>query len=151
MTEIKKRYLFLDDLRLPYINPIYSNMNSETLNFSSAYQYSGFMPFKTEKWDIVRNYNEFVKWIEDNGAENLFVAFDHDLADIHYKNQNFVSNDSSVDDDEKTGLDAAKWLCDYCMLNNIKFPNYIVHSWNPIGKKNIEKYIENYKKHVENN
>jgi len=27
---------------------------------------------------------------------------------------------------------------------------YIVHSWNRVGTENIINYIENYKKHVEN-
>ncbi len=67
----------------------------------------------------------------DNGLPE-YVSFDHDLADI---------SDSHK---EKTGYDCVKWLVDYCIDNKIiKFPNYQVHSANPIGKKNITSYVEN--------
>ena len=34
----------------------------------------------------------------------------------------------------------------YCVEKNIKHPSYIVHSMNPIGKQNIESYINSYNK-----
>lgn len=43
---------------------------------------------------------------------------------------------------EKTGYDCAKWLVDFCIDNKLKFPNYQVHSLNPIGSKRIRDYIE---------
>ncbi len=70
----------------------------------------------------------------------LFVSFDHDLADEHYHKN---PNDSSFK--EKTGYDCAKWLIEYCIDKSLKFPNYQVHSMNPIGKDNIISLIENYK------
>ena len=51
--ELKK--LYLDDVRIP----------------------------QTEGWEIVRNYDDFVKWIEENGLPDI-VSFDHDLAEVHY-------------------------------------------------------------------
>lgn len=128
-----KKYLFLDDERVPYVENPY-------INDVSAYHYTGFTPFKTEKWNIVRNYSDFVAYITNNDISELFISFDHDLGDIK-KFSNF--------DTEKTGYDCAKWLCDYCQDNNIKFPGYYVHSMNPTGKINIETYIENYKRIVE--
>jgi 2-hydroxy-3-keto-5-methylthiopentenyl-1-phosphate phosphatase len=50
---------------------------------------------------------------------------------------------------EKTGYHAAKWLCNYCQENKIKFPEYYVHSFNQIGKENIIGYIENYRQIAE--
>lgn len=47
---------------------------------------------------------------------------------------------------EKTGLDCAKWLVNLCMDNNLDLPDYIVHSMNPAGAKNIWEYLENYRK-----
>lgn len=125
--------LFLDDERVPYVkNP--------AINDISAYHYTNFTPFKDENWDIVRNYNDFISYIENNDISNLLVSFDHDLGDV---------KKFSTFDNEKTGYDCAKWLCDYCQDNNIKFPDYFVHSMNPTGKQNITTYIENYKKVVE--
>jgi len=144
----KKYNLFLDDLRVPYIDPIHKlELTEEQLNFASAYQYSNFAPFKDERWAIVRDYNQFVEYINKYGLPKL-IAFDHDLADVHYTEQDFIAYSEYH---EKTGFDADKWLCNYCQDNGEKFPDYIVHSWNPVGKENIEKYIENYKKHIEDN
>lgn len=85
---------------------------------------------QTEGWDIVRNYDEFVFWVRLNGVPDE-VSFDHDLGD----------------DNVKTGYDAAKWLGQYCIEKNILFPKWNVHSANPVGKANIEAYIQNVIKH----
>jgi len=85
---------------------------------------------KTEGWDIVRNYDDFVAWIELNGIPNE-VSFDHDLGE----------------NTEKTGYDAAKWLGQYCIDNGLPLPKHNVHSANPVGKANIEAYLNNVIKH----
>jgi hypothetical protein len=87
---------------------------------------------KTKGWDIVRSYDEFVKWIEKNGLPDE-VSFDHDLGE----------------EGTKTGYDAAKWLVQYCYSNTLPFlPEFNVHSANPVGKANIESYLSNVKKHL---
>ena len=48
---------------------------------------------------------------------------------------------------EKTGLDCAKFLVEYCADENLPLPEYLAHSANPAGKENIEKFLENAKKH----
>jgi hypothetical protein len=85
---------------------------------------------QTEGWDIVRNYDDFVYWIRLNGVPDE-VSFDHDLGE----------------NTEKTGYDAVKWLGHYCISENIPFPKWNVHSANPVGKANIEAYIQNVIKH----
>ena len=127
--------LYLDDLRVPY----------DTFNYSKDSRYTKL------KWVIVRSYKEFVRAVETLGIPNL-VSFDHDLADEHYDtlgqtdflslSEYYLSNDR-----EMTGYDCAKWLCDYCIDNNEKFPNYLIHSWNRIGSENIKGYITNFIKH----
>jgi hypothetical protein len=100
-----------------------------------------------QHYSVVRNYKEFVDLISLRGLPK-FVCYDHDLADCHYGHG--LNNDKIPYDsyEEKTGYDAAKWLVNYCMECGIKHPPYIVHSMNPIGKKNIESYIESYNKTV---
>jgi hypothetical protein len=49
---------------------------------------------------------------------------------------------------EKTGLDCAKFLVEYCMSVGSLLPEYLVHSANPTGKQNIQAYLENAKKHL---
>jgi len=139
-----KYNLFLDDIRVPYLTDIeLKQISNRSKYMSSAYYYTKYEPFKTEKWEIVRTYDEFVDFIKKYGCPSI-VAFDHDLADEHY---NYLLNKNTYK--EKTGYDAAKWLCEYCQDNNIKFPKYFVHSMNIIGSENIINYIENYKKNIE--
>ena len=83
---------------------------------------------KSEGWTIVRNYEEFVKFIEKNGLPDE-ISFDHDLGE-----------------DIKTGYDCAKWLCDYCWTNGLPVPTWNVHSANPVGRDNIVQLMENFEK-----
>lgn len=91
----------------------------------------------------VRSYQEFIDWILENGVPYC-VCFDHDLADIQYHP---ATQQETVQWHEKTGFDAAKWLIDYCIDNNIPFPAWRVQSANPVGRDNILTYISNAKKH----
>jgi len=98
---------------------------------------------------IIRDYDTFVQQVTISGLP-AFVCFDHDLSDEHYAAMLAESEGKdSVDyGDEKTGLDAAKWLVEYCHQNGRKFPRYVVHSMNPAGKQRIAGYIENAKQHL---
>jgi len=124
--------LFLDDVRVPYdvfkmiINPIYEN---------------------NEDWVIVKHYYEFVDYIKENDIPE-FISFDHDLSFDHYLSENQEGDIDYVSLKEKTGYDCAKWLVEYCLENNLTIPDYYVHSANPVGKKNIEGFLENAKKHL---
>lgn len=105
-------------------------------------------------WEVVRNYDEFVAWIEKNGVPDL-ISFDHDLAEEHiqdYFNQklNIGWQQPSYETyKEKTGLDCAKWLCEHIQKNNLKLNRCSVHSHNPIGATNIQSYINGFKKHMD--
>lgn len=83
---------------------------------------------KTDGWTVVRNFDEFVNHITLNGLPEE-ISFDHDLGD-----------------NEKTGYDSAKWLCEYCWTNGLPIPTWNVHSANPVGRDNIVQLIENYQK-----
>ena len=65
---MNNKWLFLDDFRDP----------------ADAFNYTKESMFLKEQWDIVRNYEEFVNYITNNGVP-YFISFDHDLADSHYK------------------------------------------------------------------
>jgi hypothetical protein len=120
--------LFLDDIRVP------TNVTWVDIP-------------KDQHYSLVRNYQEFVDLITLRGLPK-FVCYDHDLSDCHYGDG---LNDRGIDYDsytEKTGYDCAKWLVDYCMKNGVKHPPYVVHSMNPVGKKNIISYVESYNKTV---
>ena len=98
------RKLYLDDIRIP----------------------------KTKGWDVVRSYDEFIKWIDENGLPDK-VSFDHDLGE----------------EGTKTGYDCAKWMVNYCIKNHLPYlPEYNTHSANPVGKANIESYLLSAKKYL---
>ena len=121
---ITKYNIFLDDIRVP-TDVTWANIPAD------------------QHYSLVRNYKEFVDLITLRGLPK-FVCYDHDLADCHYGDG--LSNDQ-IDYNkyqEKTGYDCAKWLVNYCMQKNEKHPPYVVHSMNPIGKLNIESYINSY-------
>ena len=96
----------------------------------------------TEGWIIVRSFEDFVKWIEENGLPDE-ISFDHDLADIHYDQK---SMKETFKYHEKTGYDAAKWLSEYCWTNGIPIPTWNVHSANPVGRDNIIQLLKSFEK-----
>ena len=102
-----------------------------------------------EEWDVVRNYNDFVSYIEKNGVPDV-ISFDHDLADEHYDPSMYESNkaysEKSGSFKEKTGYDCVKWIAEYCVKNTIPFPISYVHSMNPVGRDNIRSVINSTNK-----
>jgi hypothetical protein len=117
--------LFLDDIRRP----------------EDAFFYMSLPVFNSVEWIIIRNYYAFITLIEKKGIPET-IAFDHDLADEHYKQQDF---DYNREDYEKTGYHCAKWLIDYCMDNKKELPKeIIIHSMNPYGSRNIKSLFDTY-------
>jgi len=39
-----------------------------------------------------------------------------------------------------------QFLVKYCIDKKLKFPEYYIHTMNPIGRENIKSYIENAKR-----
>ena len=118
------KILWLDDLRNPYID------------------LEGSVPKEKGVVEWVLNYEQFVQWIEKFGLPEI-ISFDHDLADEHYTPEDLISKEYQ----EKTGMDCAKWLVEYCMDNDKHLPKFYVHSANPVGADNIKGLLENYAKH----
>ena len=106
-----------------------------------------------DDWVIVRNYDEFVKTITENGVP-VILSFDHDLADEHYrpsmydKDEHYTGYYTDGTFKEKTGYECAKWLIDYCIDNKVDTPTIVyIHSMNPVGGKNIKGIFDSYNKH----
>lgn len=122
--------LFLDDIRDPRVCVSYMKGNA------------GFAKYFDTDWVIVRNYEEFVQVIEEKGLPYL-ISFDHDLSWDHYNIDFDVWDDYSSEQlgVEKTGADCAEWLKNYCIENNLKLPEFYVHSMNPVGRENIKRIL----------
>ena len=125
--------LYLDDIRIP----------------ENSYDYTGDKIYLTPDWFIVKSYDEFVEFINKNGLPEI-ISFDHDLAHEHYNQDMYKSvdeyNKHYKSFTEKTGYDCVKWLVQYCIDNNLKFPEWYLHTMNPVGKINMESYIKSYLK-----
>ncbi len=105
--------LFLDDLRT--VDMVYDHTS-------------------ISEFEIVRNYDEFVDFIQKNGLP-CFISFDNDLG---------------LDQNGEVALDgyaAAKWLVyeSGLDLKNLKFN---VHSANPVAAEQIRGLLNNYLKHL---
>lgn len=89
-------------------------------------------PNDGREWVIARSGREVMNYFLNLGMPS-YISFDHDLGR-----------------DEGTGYDIAKLLVDIDMKTPhdvYKFPadfDFYVHSQNPIGKANIEAYLNNY-------
>ncbi len=129
--------LFLDDFRIP----------------QDAFKYKFDTRYNKLKWVTVINYKQFTETIIDkvkSGYWPELISFDHDLADEHYNDDMYkgVEKYSELYKNftEKTGYDCAKWLVDYCIDNDLKLPECLVHSMNPAGGENIKSLLDNFKK-----
>jgi len=130
--------LFLDDIRVP----------------RNVYSYIHNPIYAMDEWIIVRNYDDFVKYIEKNGMPEK-ISFDHDLSAEHYDPDLYGSEtyDEVYDQfEEKTGYDCAKWLINYCIENKLDLPNEIlIHSMNITGGLNIKSLFDTYNKSLKVN
>ena len=88
---------------------------------------------KRDDFFVVRTYQEFVDWIDTYGMP-VYISFDHDIASY------------DINGKEMTGLDAAKYVVDYCIDNDVACPEFNVHSANPVGGENINSMLTNFTK-----
>jgi hypothetical protein len=119
--------------------------------------YRAFHPINTVDIYWAKNYTEFVSVIEQRGLPRA-ISFDHDLADFHYgfKPEDWEKLTAEEMQErfgsmEKTGMDCAKWLVEYCLSNEKPLPIFTCHSANHDGKKNILSLLNNFKKHQNEN
>jgi len=118
--------IFLDDDRIPEDSPI---------------------PLPLLEWIIIRSYDDFTKLILAEGLPGA-ISFDHDMDPTAYQEYHrmWKSNKTINYDNikEKTGYHCAKWLVEYCLSKKLPLPAYFIHSFNPVGRVNIEYVLKNY-------
>ena len=104
-----------------------------------------------KEWVVARNYEEFVKVIQELGLKNInVISLDHDLGESaiaeYYANakpNNTIDYENIL---EKTGMDCCKFLVNESMDTNIPLPQVFVHPANPVGRVNMMGLINNYLK-----
>ena len=82
-----------------------------------------------------------------NSAGGFIWKYEDKLATVgekikHLERSEYVHNPPRR---EKTGMDCAKWLVDYCMDNKKELPDFVVHSMNPAGGENIKSLLDQFK------
>jgi hypothetical protein len=93
--------------------------------------------YRNEVWIICRNWSQVASMIRYLESYPSYISFDHDLGD-----------------NEATGYDIVKMMIEDSMNHPddpmLQFSDtfaFYVHSQNPVGKANIEAYLNNYLKH----
>lgn len=81
-------------------------------------------------WEIARCYGDVLTLLKEYGSMPFHISFDHDLG--------LMSVDGYFIAKKLVELDMDK---EYCFLPGFTF---YVHSQNPVGKKNIEEYLDGY-------
>lgn len=120
---VQKQILFLDDERsfkdVTWID--YSNWHGAYILMQKS---------AARLKSYIKHYGKHFDW------ENTLISLDHDLQEFNEKTG-----------EETTGYSFAKWLVDWFVDEGLPLQhlNVVVHSKNPIGKENIEKYISNAK------
>ena len=102
-------------------------------------------PDNGPEWRLARNYHDALWYVWTYGIP-YHISFDHDLADIHYENDDYGHDDEWMEKSapyEFTGHDFAKWFCQHCYEKNVDLSefSYNVHSANPVGAKRIDSYM----------
>ncbi len=100
------------------------------------------------KYVVVRSFEAAKAYIAEFGMPR-FVSFDHDLGMMGKTLPSGIWIGEEVE--AATGYDFAKWLCEQDMdspwMSSLGF-SFHVHSANPVGKANIEGYLNNYLNHI---
>lgn len=89
---------------------------------------------------VLRSYQEFKEWCDklcsSSDLSTYVFSFDHDI-------------DSYEREEEFTGYDAAKYLVEKVLELNLQPTfSWYVHSMNPVGRVNINSYLQNFIKHM---
>ncbi len=126
--------LFLDDIRSPIDCLGYMHTKIGARN----------LMYKEGDWVIVRNFEQFVKYLNGNPVPDV-ISFDHDLADDHYlihKSEEAWEEYHTIESRERTGLDCLNYfLAHYTRQFGVKFPEIIFHTMNPVGRDNMQQAL----------
>ena len=95
--------------------------------------------YKYDEWIVCRNDKTFKDMFTSFNSIITHISLDHDI-DSYDENEN-----------EITGYDIVKWLCDYISDNDLDISNLTLsfHTANIVGEKNMECYWNNFKENYE--
>ena len=137
--------LFLDDLRKPEHAYIYPKRNGAGLIIETQ-SLKHVSNVDNDNWIVVRNYDDFVKTIEEKGLPDV-VSFDHDLHEEHIKHYYSVTEKTGIVEygnlKIKTGKHCAEYFVQkYKELCPPYIPHVYVHSANQWGVQEIKRTLK---------
>ena len=91
--------------------------------------------YKYDEWIVCRNDKTFKDMFISFDSVITHISLDHDI-DSYDENEN-----------EVTGYDCLKWLCNYIQDNDLDISNLTLsfHTANPVGRLNMMCYWDNFK------
>ena len=117
--------LFIDDVRIPI----------ECVPYMKKRIGSDVDEYKKD-WVIVRNYEDFVDYIKENGLPDI-ISFD-DLTHTRLTTSDvWEKRYDTLHDGEETGADCAKFLYSFCRKHETELPIYYIHTMNIVEVDNI--------------
>jgi ASC-1-like (ASCH) protein len=142
---MKNYNLFLDDVRKPEHAYIYPKRNGAGLIIETQ-SLKHVSNVDNDNWIVVRNYDDFVKTIEEKGLPDV-VSFDHDLHEEHIKHYYSVTEKTGIVEygnlKIKTGKHCAEYFVQkYKELCPTYIPHVYVHSANQWGAQEIRKVLK---------
>ena len=137
--------LFLDDLRKPEHAYIYPKRNGAGLIIETQ-SLKHVSNVDNDNWIVVRNYDDFVKTIEEKGLPDV-VSFDHDLHEEHIKHYYSVTEKTGIIEygnlKIKTGKHCAEYFVQkYKELCPPYIPHVYVHRANQWGAQEIKNTLK---------
>lgn len=141
-----RKALFLDDSRSPKLASLWGLHNHPRLTEVTK--------IPDGSWSVVRSYDEFVEYIENNGIPDV-VSFDNDLIDFqsHKVSLDDVKRLFSMEDwqtiDPKTGAHCAQYLASECIRLQVPIPEYYIHSANNAAHPIIQNILENARHEIQ--
>jgi len=99
-----------------------------------------FPPDDNQAWEIARSFDEVAEVLARRGPPN-FVSFDHDLGDHTPTGADIAKAMVEGDICAKSGETPRGDHLDFRFVEGFSF---YVHSQNPVGKRNIQGYLDGY-------
>ncbi len=122
--------LFLDDIREPLECAKYMYLRGVDCTIYH------------KPWHIVKSYYEFTVWLAYYKLPDI-ISFDYDLHENFKLRSEYPLHHWFNEETDKpyTGLDCAKYLIDYCKINNFEIPKCVIHSFNVDGTEELKKFL----------
>lgn len=94
-------------------------------------------------WNIVRNYNQFIRYIKTKGVPH-HISFDNDLCQDHmllYVEAAKSGNFEWFETQPRMGIHALEWLLNYCKKNNVDRPTIYINTANFFARAKMEEML----------